>query len=184
MAKALKMASVGPVMVTIRSGQFPSEMLILAPLCKKEGQPWSSHSQENWGMCWRHSSFFGLYPACLGKAQHATVETQRAPGAHCSLGPWSPPEDIPSNLRKSSPCPDTVLPALPHPDPQKGLLSTHLGSFTATQTHTIKVSLACGIAACKKRSAAYRPGDSLVAKGTKTLDKLHLTRDYISLFHG
>lgn len=51
MAKALKMASVGPVMVTIRSGQFPSEMLILAPLCKKEGQPWSSHSQENWGGC-------------------------------------------------------------------------------------------------------------------------------------
>lgn len=34
MAKALKMASVGPVMVTILSGQFPSEMLILAPLCK------------------------------------------------------------------------------------------------------------------------------------------------------
>ena len=32
MAKALKMASVGPVMVTILSGQFPSEMLILAPL--------------------------------------------------------------------------------------------------------------------------------------------------------
>lgn len=32
MAKALKMASVGPVMVTIRSGQFPSEMLIRAPL--------------------------------------------------------------------------------------------------------------------------------------------------------
>lgn len=31
-AKALKMASVGPVMVTILSGQFPSEMLILAPL--------------------------------------------------------------------------------------------------------------------------------------------------------
>lgn len=32
MAKALKIASVGPVMVTIRSGQFPSEMLIRAPL--------------------------------------------------------------------------------------------------------------------------------------------------------
>lgn len=31
-AKALKMASVGPVIVTILSGQFPSEMLILAPL--------------------------------------------------------------------------------------------------------------------------------------------------------
>lgn len=35
MAKALKMASVGPVMVTIRSGQFPSEMLIRAPLYVK-----------------------------------------------------------------------------------------------------------------------------------------------------
>ena len=34
MAKALKIASVGPVMVTIRSGQFPSEMLIRAPLCR------------------------------------------------------------------------------------------------------------------------------------------------------
>lgn len=30
------------------------------------------------GMCWRHSSFFGLYPACLGKAEHTTVGTQRA----------------------------------------------------------------------------------------------------------
>lgn len=30
------------------------------------------------GMCWRHSSFFGLYPACPGKAQHTTVGTQRA----------------------------------------------------------------------------------------------------------
>lgn len=37
MAKALKMASVGPVMVTIRSGQFPSEMLIRAPLWRPEG---------------------------------------------------------------------------------------------------------------------------------------------------
>lgn len=35
MAKALKMASVGPVMVTILSGQFPSEMLILAPLYRE-----------------------------------------------------------------------------------------------------------------------------------------------------
>lgn len=33
MAKALKMASVGPVMVTMRSGQLPSEMLMRAPLC-------------------------------------------------------------------------------------------------------------------------------------------------------
>lgn len=39
MAKALKMASVGPVMVTIRSGQFPSEMLILAPLWKEKRSP-------------------------------------------------------------------------------------------------------------------------------------------------
>lgn len=36
MAKALKMASVGPVMVTMRSGQFPSEMLMRAPLWKRE----------------------------------------------------------------------------------------------------------------------------------------------------
>lgn len=35
MAKALKMASVGPVMVTILSGQFPSEMLIRAPLYRE-----------------------------------------------------------------------------------------------------------------------------------------------------
>lgn len=34
MAKALKMVSVGPVMVTILSGQLPSEMLIRAPLWK------------------------------------------------------------------------------------------------------------------------------------------------------
>lgn len=39
MAKALKMASVGPVMVTILSGQFPSEMLILAPLWKEVSTP-------------------------------------------------------------------------------------------------------------------------------------------------
>lgn len=38
MAKALKMASVGPVMVTILSGQFPSEMLILAPLWEGDMQ--------------------------------------------------------------------------------------------------------------------------------------------------
>lgn len=38
MAKALKMASVGPVMVTILSGQFPSEMLILAPLWEEGKQ--------------------------------------------------------------------------------------------------------------------------------------------------
>jgi hypothetical protein len=31
---ALKMAFVGPVTVTMRSGQEPSEMLILAPDCK------------------------------------------------------------------------------------------------------------------------------------------------------
>lgn len=36
MAKALKIASVGPVMVTIRSGQFPSEMLIRAPLYRSK----------------------------------------------------------------------------------------------------------------------------------------------------
>lgn len=35
MAKALKIVSVGPVMVTILSGQLPSEMLIRAPLWKK-----------------------------------------------------------------------------------------------------------------------------------------------------
>lgn len=39
MAKALKMASVGPVMVTILSGQFPSEMLILAQLWRKWSKP-------------------------------------------------------------------------------------------------------------------------------------------------
>lgn len=33
---ALKIASVGPVMVTILSGQEPSEILIRAPLCQKE----------------------------------------------------------------------------------------------------------------------------------------------------
>lgn len=45
-AKALNMASVGPVMVTILSGQFPSEMLILAPLCsgsKTSPKPESNH---------------------------------------------------------------------------------------------------------------------------------------------
>lgn len=35
-AKALKMALVGPARVMIRSGQFPSEMLMRAPLCGKE----------------------------------------------------------------------------------------------------------------------------------------------------
>lgn len=34
--KALKIASVGPVIVTILSGQVPSEILIRAPLCQKE----------------------------------------------------------------------------------------------------------------------------------------------------
>ncbi len=34
MAKALNMASVGPVMVTIRSGQFPSEIFMRALLCR------------------------------------------------------------------------------------------------------------------------------------------------------
>lgn len=46
MAKALKMASVGPVMVTIRSGQFPSEMLIRAPLFSLEKQTPVSGSKE------------------------------------------------------------------------------------------------------------------------------------------
>lgn len=36
MAKALKMVSVGPVMVTILSGQLPSEILIRAPLWNKQ----------------------------------------------------------------------------------------------------------------------------------------------------
>ena len=49
MAKALKMASVGPVMVTIRSGQFPSEMLIRAPLCGRstDGQTGASPLTQN-----------------------------------------------------------------------------------------------------------------------------------------
>lgn len=34
MAKALNMASVGPVMVTILSGQFPSEIFMRALLCR------------------------------------------------------------------------------------------------------------------------------------------------------
>lgn len=54
MAKALKMASVGPVMVTMRSGQFPSEILMRAPLCqplkqektavRKRATRWQQHA--------------------------------------------------------------------------------------------------------------------------------------------
>lgn len=40
MAKALKMVSVGPVMVTILSGQLPSEILIRAPLWEKQNTRW------------------------------------------------------------------------------------------------------------------------------------------------
>lgn len=36
MEKALKMEVVGPARVMIRSGQFPSEMLMRAPLCERE----------------------------------------------------------------------------------------------------------------------------------------------------
>ena len=36
--KALCMLSVVPVMVTIRSGHEPSDMLILAPLCQQQKQ--------------------------------------------------------------------------------------------------------------------------------------------------
>lgn len=49
MAKALKMASVGPVMVTILSGQFPSEMLILAPLWK-EASPGQGQRHRSTGL--------------------------------------------------------------------------------------------------------------------------------------
>lgn len=38
MEKALKMLSVGPVMVTILSGDDPSDMLMRAPLCAKTNQ--------------------------------------------------------------------------------------------------------------------------------------------------
>ena len=38
MVNALKMASVDPVTVTMRSGHDESEMLILAPLCKSSIQ--------------------------------------------------------------------------------------------------------------------------------------------------
>lgn len=37
-AKALKMALVGPARVMIRSGQFPSEMLMRAPLCRRKNE--------------------------------------------------------------------------------------------------------------------------------------------------
>lgn len=56
MAKALKMASVGPVMVTILSGQFPSEMLILAPLYRGSEQTpdaGAKPSQEWAGFSWQ-----------------------------------------------------------------------------------------------------------------------------------
>lgn len=36
--KALKIEVVGPARVMILSGQFPSEMLIRAPLCKETGE--------------------------------------------------------------------------------------------------------------------------------------------------
>lgn len=36
--KALKIEVVGPARVMILSGQFPSEMLIRAPLCKETGK--------------------------------------------------------------------------------------------------------------------------------------------------
>lgn len=39
MEKALKMAVVGPARVMMRSGQFPSEMLIRAPLCREQQAP-------------------------------------------------------------------------------------------------------------------------------------------------
>lgn len=39
--KALKIASVGPVIVTILSGQEPSEILIRAPLCQKKNKYFS-----------------------------------------------------------------------------------------------------------------------------------------------
>jgi len=107
MAKALKMASVGPVMVTIRSGQFPSEMLILAPLWKQKGIPGAATARQATGCSLQHNSFLELDP------QHPRAETQSVPGAHCTLVPWSPHEDIPSNLKNSHPCP-MVLPALPH----------------------------------------------------------------------
>lgn len=38
MEKALKIEVVGPARVMILSGQFPSEMLIRAPLCKETGK--------------------------------------------------------------------------------------------------------------------------------------------------
>lgn len=38
MEKALKIEVVGPARVMILSGQFPSEMLIRAPLCKETGE--------------------------------------------------------------------------------------------------------------------------------------------------
>lgn len=62
MAKALKMASVGPVMVTIRSGQFPSEMLILAPLWKEKGSPGIATAKQPTQMRWRCSPSFQSGP--------------------------------------------------------------------------------------------------------------------------
>lgn len=81
MAKALKMASVGPVMVTIRSGQFPSEMLILAPLCKEKGIPGAATARQATGCSLQHNPFPELDP------QHPRAETQSALGAHCRLFP-------------------------------------------------------------------------------------------------
>lgn len=46
MENALKMAVVGPAKVMILSGQLPSEMLMRAPLCRREKE----QTIEKWGL--------------------------------------------------------------------------------------------------------------------------------------
>lgn len=125
MAKALKMASVGPVMVTIRSGQFPSEMLILAPLWKEKSSS---------GIATAKQPFEAL---SLGQ-----VLSQASPSSS------SVPASQHLTLKFSTPSP-AMLPALPYP--QKGFLSICFGSFTATQTRTIKARLSRGVISWDKR---------------------------------
>lgn len=85
MAKALKMASVGPVIVTIRSGQFPSEMLIRAPLCRRstDGQAGASGLTQTLNSKREPTSsriFFTVSPFCKRRREcHGAVVPQGAP---------------------------------------------------------------------------------------------------------
>lgn len=158
MAKALKMASVGPVMVTIRSGQFPSEMLILAPLWKEKTSS---------GIATAKQPFEAL---SLGQ-----VLSQASPSSS------SVPASQHLTLKFSTPVPcHASSTALPSERVSEHLLWIfYCNANPHNQGKTVSWGHCLG-----QESGAYWSANRWGAESIRTLDKLKLlARVLISVFH-